>query len=176
MRVIFVGIVVLGGFLVALGVSSAQAQSTVLSDKQLSRIRANCQTTKSTLHQLHGTDALLRVNRGQVYESLSTKLMERFNARLSNNRLDNKATVAVSSNYNSALNIFRSNYKAYEERLSDTLKMDCGADPAGFYWAIDDARSKRARVHEDVLRLHRYVDDYRSAVDDFLLNYDRTQR
>ncbi|NCS83042.1 hypothetical protein GW746_01335 [Candidatus Saccharibacteria bacterium] len=122
------------------------------------------------------TDALLRVNRGQVYEALSTKLMDRFNARLSNNQLDNKATVSVSTSYNSALNIFRSNYKAYEERLSDTLKMDCSADPSGFYWAIDDARSKRERVHGDVQRLHRLIDDYRSAVNDFLLNYDRTQR
>jgi hypothetical protein len=157
----------------ALAAQTAHAQSTTLTDDQIDRIRSNCTSIKSTLNQLHASDALLRVNRGQVYESMASKLMDPFNSRLSNNRLDSKATSVVTQNYRTALDTFRNDYREYEVKLSSALRMDCSKDPVQFHDTIAQARLLRVKVHDDVVKLHRFIDDYRTAVGDFLLNYER---
>ena len=159
--------------LFGLGVQTAHAQSTALTPERIEHIRSNCTSIKSTLNQLHSSDALLRVNRGQVYESMASKLMDPFNSRLSDNRLDARATSAVTASYRTALNSFRNEYKEYEEKLSSAIRIDCINEPELFYATIEEARVNRAKVHDDVIKLHRYIDDYRSAVGDFLLNYER---
>ena len=153
---------------------SLQNTSAVeLSDEQKQRIQSNCLSIKGSLDQLHVSDGLLRVNRGQVYELVGTKLMNNFNGRLSNNGLDNKGLVVVANQYQTALTTFRSDYLVYERQLSATLKIDCTKDPVGFHNALESARTKRATVHADVNKMNQYIDDYRSAVNDFMLNFER---
>lgn len=156
----------------ALGFFPAQAQ-TVLTEDQLSRIKANCLAIKNGLTQLQASDALLRVNRGQMYEALGSKLMNNFNTRLANNSFDARGLQVVSGNYQTALGDFRSDYQAYERKLSSLIKIDCRQEPAAFHVAVEETRALRTEVHEDVQRLHQLIDDYRSAVNDFLLNFDR---
>jgi hypothetical protein len=144
-----------------------------LSDDQVSRISSNCLSIKGSLNQLHASDALLRVNRGQIYESIGSKLMGNFNGRLGNNGLDNKGLVVVADEYQTALTTFRNDYQTYEKQLSAAIKVDCTKDPVGFHDALQDARTKRTTVHDDILHLNQYIDDYRSAVNDFMLNFDR---
>ncbi len=153
--------------------SGAQAQQTSLSDAQRNRIRQSCSEIKTNLNQLHASDALLRVNRGQVYEALASKLMDRFNARLNSNRLDAKAMETVTANYRKRLTEFREHYITYEQKLSEAIRIDCRADPARFYTTVEAARSARLQVHADVQALHASIDDYRNSVGDFLLNYER---
>lgn len=159
-------------FLSIAGLTTTYAQ-TSLTDEQEQRISANCVSIKNTLNQLHASDALLRVNRGQIYEAMSTKLMDRFNARLSSNGLDASGTSAVTTSYRTALATFRTDYQLYERQVSAALRIDCSEKPAEFHAAIEDARTKRAKVHTDVIRLHQYIDDYRSAVNDFYINFQR---
>lgn len=144
-----------------------------LTPDQTSRIQSNCLSIKGSLSQLHASDALLRVNRGQIYESVGTKLMDRFNSRLANNSLDNKGLVTVANDYQAALTTFRTDYNTYEEQLSDAIAVDCVKDPVGFHNTLESARTKRAILHTDVVKLNQYIDDYRSAVSDFMLNFDR---
>lgn len=155
-----------------LTLQNVSAQSS-LTEEQLQRISANCLAAKTTLNQLHASDALLRVNRGQIYESMGAKLMNNFNGRLSSNSLDNKGLLLVTTSYKGALDSFRLDYQAYERQLSAAIKVDCNKQPAEFHDAVEDARTKRAKVHADVIRLHQYIDDYRSAVSDFLINFER---
>lgn len=159
------------GVLAAMAGSSASAED--LSPDQVARLKANCVPVKYNLQQLHASDALLRVNRGQTYEAMASKLMDTFNERLASNRLDNKATVTMAGNYRSALDTFRSDYIAYEKKLSDAIRIDCISQPNTFHATLQEARKLRTAVHTDVLRLHRLIDDYRSSVSDFLLNYER---
>jgi len=159
------------GLLLPFAGNSAHAED--LSPDQVERVKANCVSIKNSLNQLHASDALLRVNRGQVYEAMSTKLMDAFNDRLGSNRLDNKAMTTVTTNYRTALTNFRLDYIAYEQKLSEAIRIDCTAQPNTFHAALEEARTLRTKVHEDVLKLHRIIDDYRSAVSDFLLNYER---
>jgi len=149
------------------------ASAADLTDEQLARISANCLTIKSSLNQLHASDALLRVNRGQIYESMGTKLMDSFNSRLGSNSLDNKGLTAVTDSYQTALTTFRNDYRTYEQQLAATIRIDCSTQPASFHDSLENARTKREKVHTDVLRLHQYIDDYRSTVNDFMLNFDR---
>ena len=152
---------------------SNSSQAADLTTDQLDLIKANCLSIKGSLNQLHASDALLRVNRGQIYESMGTKLMNSFNGRLNNNSLDNKGLVAVTTTYQSTLAIFRTDYQAYEQQLSATIKVDCTKDPGGFHDSLEQARTKRATVRTDIIRLNQYIDDYRSAVNDFMLNFER---
>lgn len=170
-RVIVIGVIA-AMLLPFVMIRDVQAQSD-LSKDQLERISANCLTAKNTLNQLHASDALLRVNRGQIYESLGAKLMNNFNIRLSNNSLDNKGLLVVTTSYRAALDTFRTDYQAYERQLSAAIKIDCDKQPAAFHAATEDAREKRAKLHTDVIRLHQYIDDYRSSVNDFMINYER---
>lgn len=172
-----VKILTLFGALVAVAVPAilfahASAQSTPMTEDQINRIRTNCISTKNTLTQLHASDALLRVNRGQIYLSMTTKLMSRFNARVSNNDANVKDLTTVTDSYGSALLSFQNDYKAYEEQLSSVLKIDCSKEPVAFYDAIAIARTKRAQVHNDVLSLHQYIDTYKTTFDTFVTQLD----
>lgn len=173
-------IIVLFGIVAAVATASflgsslvgAQASVTLTKDQE-DRISSNCVSIKSTINQLHASDALLRVNRGQIYESMATNLMDRFNDRLGNNSLDNKAMLTVTGSYRTALTKFRTDYISYEQKLSQALRTDCTTQPAVFYNTLQEARDLRTTVHEDVNRLHQLIDDYRGSVNGFLLNYER---
>lgn len=172
-RLFVVGLILaVGSAMAFLGIRGVSAQTT-LTDQQRDLIRANCITIKNTLNQLNASDALLRVNRGQVYESMGSKLMDRFNSRLDGRNLDSRGVVSVTGSYRSSLQDFRANYITYERQLTATLRIDCTTDPDSFHASLLSAREKRALVHEDVNRLHQFIDDYRNAAADFRLNFER---
>ncbi len=171
-RSVLVGMIA-GASLLALFVCSqvSRAQSPLMSEAHIERIRSNCTETKATLSQLHASDGLLRVNRGQVYESISTKLMATFNSRASLNRLDAVQLVAVASAYERELIAFRVDYKAYEQQMSDILKIDCTKQPVAFYDAIAEARDKRMKVRQRVVALTKQINEYKVAFDAFEKQY-----
>lgn len=147
------------------------AETTPMTDEQTDQIRNNCVSAKNTLSQLHSSDALLRVNRGQIFESMSTKLMDRFNSRVANNGYNNTGLISVTRGYGSMLDDFRSDYKTYEEHLSNAMNVDCWNQPSAFYDAVALARTLRNQVHNDVVRLNQYIDQYQSAVNQFEKDY-----
>lgn len=168
MKRITVLVVLLG---VALG-SAVLLQTVVraeapMTEAHVARIRANCIEAQSSLRQLHQSDALLRVNRGQLYELISTKLMAPFNSRVALNRLDSADLVSTTAEYERQLATFRANYKAYEEAMSGVLKINCTDQPVAFYDGVNDARSKRQKVHESTLTLHRTIKNYKTQFEAF---------
>lgn len=172
-RLFFIAASTVIALVVLLSFAVQPAYAEDLTPEQSARVKANCVAIKNSLGQLHASDALLRVNRGQVYESMAGKLMDKFNSRLSSNRLDSKAMATVTNGYRSALDTFRIDYIAYEQKLSEAIRLDCTEQPNTFHGAVKEARELRKQVYDDVLKLHRYIDDYRSAVSGFLLNYER---
>ena len=146
--------------------SNVRAENVSLAESQLSLIRANCTPVKNTLNQLHASDALMRVNRGQVYEAIGTKLMQRFNNRVRSNSLNVSTLDATYYAYQQAMGNFRTDYISYEKALSQAIQVDCKSNPAGFYSSVENARSLRAVVHSDILKLGSLVDQYQQ---DFLI-------
>lgn len=150
----------------------AMAQEAVpMSDAQIQRIRSNCVEAQATLRQLHASDALLRVNRGQLYESISTKLMAPFNSRVSLAKADGLNLTTITSSYERQLNEFRSNYKQYEEAMSGVLRLNCVSQPVAFYDSVADAREKRKLVHQSTQALQKSIQDYRAEFSLFRKNF-----
>ena len=146
--------------------ASVQAQDApLMTEAHIAKIRSNCVEAQSTLNQLHTSDALLRVNQGQLYELISTKLMAPFNARVTLNKIDGTKMIDVSNDYDRELAAFRINYKAYEEAMSRTLKINCLNQPVAFYDSVNEARTKRKITHANILNLKTNILQYKAEFD-----------
>ena len=168
---IFAVCIILTAIMSVATILRVSAQSDTMTAQQVDQIRNNCVSTKNTLSQLHASDALLRVNRGQMFESMSTKLMDRFNGRLANNGYKNNDLVSITTSYGTMLDTFRSDYKTYEEQLSSAIGVDCQNQPVAFYDSVASARNKRNQVHADVVKLNQYIDQYQTALNQFEKDY-----
>lgn len=150
-----------------LGVTVRAQQVETMTDAHIERIRSNCVDAQSILFQLHASDAGLRVNRGQIYESVSTKLMAPLNSRLVLNRLDSVELVSIAAKYQQQLQEFRSLYQEYEESMSEVLDMNCTEQPVAFYDKIAETREKRQLTHESTVTLHKTIVEYGDAFEAF---------
>lgn len=167
-----IGLVVATSLSVALGaLPVVRADSPEMDDAHIRRIQADCLIAQSTLNRVHESDALLRVNRGQLYESISTKLMAALNSRIALNRRDDSKLSAITATYEQDLNTFRSNYQVYEEQLSTAMKIDCTKQPVAFYDAVTLARTERNTVHDSILTLNTEIKEYSTAFDEFKAAY-----
>jgi len=174
-RLIFWLGIVLAASSVVVSAHVGAEQSTTLTNSQLTQIRTRCHEVQATLSRVHANDALLRVNRGQLYERLSAKLMVPLNSRIALNRLDGSSLLTMTSNYDRHLSEFRLNYQAYEEQLSSTMRIDCTKQPATFYESLQTARDKRQSVYNSAQQLTRDIDDYKQAFTDFAKSYREKQ-
>jgi hypothetical protein len=148
-----------------------EAQNTPpMTEAHIARIRSNCVEAQSTLNQLHTSDALLRVNQGQLYELISTKLMAPFNARVALNKMDASKLLVVSNDYDRELAVFRTNYKLYEEAMSRTLKINCLNQPVAFYDSVTETRAKRKAVHANIVNLKADIQSYKAEFDTLRAN------
>lgn len=161
---------------VALGdVVRADDDQAPMTEAHIARIRANCIETKSTLQQIHATDAGLRVNRGQIYESIATKLMAPLNSRLVLNRLDSDTFLTIADEYEQQLQAFRLQYQQYEEAMSATLRINCVNQPVAFYDSVTDTRTKRQATHDATIQLHKTIEKYGLEVKNFADNFEATK-
>lgn len=147
------------------------ADNTPLSDAHKQRIVSNCTSAKSSLERLHRNDASLRVNRGQLYEHTSTKLMARLNSRLALNRLDGAELVAAAAQYERTLGDFREAYRLYEEQLTSTIRTNCVKQPEVFYYRVLDTRTKRESVYKMTIEINKYSNEYYQAFGRFSDDY-----
>lgn len=154
-----------GGFLTT--ALTVNAQQATMTDEHIQRIVSNCRQANRALTQLHASDLLLRTNRGQLYNLISTKLMARLNSRLSINRLDASKLVSVTAAFDRELTVFRARYDVYEEQLSAAIQIDCTKQPVAFYDAVTKSRELRSAVHESVLTISRYIEEYSAEFDTF---------
>jgi len=149
-------------------------EGTPMTEAHIERIRANCVEAQSVLRRLHASDGLLRVNRGQLYELISTKLMAPMNGRIAFNKLDSMGLVATTADYERQLDAFRLKYKEYEESMSSVLEMDCTNQPVAFYDKVNETREKREKVNQATLLLHQTIADYRVSFDAFAKTLNET--
>ncbi len=163
-RVISLGLAA-AGFLTVAALTPVHAEGSAdLTPDELNQVKTTCLATQNTLRQLRTSDALLRVNRGQLYELMSSKLMTPFNTRLQNNHFDARAFTDSADRYMAALNGFRSDYQAYDQQMAAALNLSCTKNPDKFYDAVVSARTKRVTVHEDILKMNDLIDSYGQLV------------
>jgi hypothetical protein len=167
LSILISGALVCGAFLV----TTVRAENVPATESQLVQIRTRCSEVQAALSRVHANDALLRVNRGQLYERLSTKLTVPLNSRIALNRLDGSTLLTTTSSYEQHLNDFRAHYQAYEENLSATMRIDCKKQPAKFYDSLQTAREKRQIVQESTHQLAKDIDEYKQAFTEFARPY-----
>jgi hypothetical protein len=145
--------------------------TTPMTEAHIARIRANCVSAQTTLTQLHASDALMRVNRGQIFQSISTRLMVPFNGRIAKYTQQNVTLVELASDYDNEFTTFSTNYQQYEEAMSRTLQIDCQNQPVSFYDSVSDTRNKRQATHDSVLALQKTIQDYSTQFELFAKNF-----
>lgn len=144
---------------------------TPMTEAHIAQIRSNCTAAQASLTQLHLSDALMRVNRGQLYESISSRLMVPFNSRIAQYTQRNVNLVSLTSTYDGQLTTFSNAYKQYEEAMTKALKIDCKNQPVAFYDAVADARAKRALTHDSVVAIQKTIKDYAAEFEIFAKNF-----
>lgn len=156
--------IVLAGLLLSPRVA---AQEIILQtgDTPVDRLRANCASVQSTLSRLHTSDTLLRVNTGQRYNDISSRLMARFNSRLAINRIDSTKLVEISSRFEKEIGVFTENYSDYESLLSSMMKVSCKNNPTGFYAKLLSTRDARHKLSVSVDSMNDSINEYRMAVE-----------
>lgn len=150
-----------------------QAVEVTLSDAHAEKIRTNCVDVRANLNRLHASDGLMRVNRGQLYEAISTKLMAPLNSRLVLNRVEPGKLLTLAGSFDQQLKEFRSTYQQYEVAMSRLLVIDCAKDPSSFYTSLLDARNKRQQTHEANETIQNTITEFGREFDTFTTQYKK---
>lgn len=158
--------VVLFGALISQTVRAEEGPSA-LSQAHIERIMQNCTAARASLEQLHISDALLRADRGKLYEAISTKLLVPLSSRITLNRLDGLNLASTTREYDARLGVFRASYKEYEESMSKTLAIKCTEKPEEFYYSVVATRQKRQKLHGDTAQLSSLLKEYKTDFEAF---------
>lgn len=157
---------------VAFAAETAQAQTT-LTEAHIERIKQGCVTTQTTLRQLHASDALMRVNRGRLYEQISDKLMAPLNSRITLGRFESLRLTATTLEYDRQREVFATSYRDYEESMSRTIKLNCAENPVEFYDGVQQTREKRQRLHEDTETITTLLRAYKAEFESFASEFEK---
>ena len=97
---------------------------TLLTERQLNLVRSNCATTKTVLERIRANDALVRINLGREYDTISTKLMAPMNSRIALNKLNGIDLTKTTVDFDHQIGQFRNSYQRYEQIMSHNAAAD----------------------------------------------------
>lgn len=145
---------------------TASAQSSELTPEKQVVVTQTCVSAQTVLQKVQHNDAATRVNLGQVYETLGSRLMTPLNTRATSNGYNNSATFLIDTTkrYRQSLNDFKDHYESYDNSVSAALKTKCKDKPSVFYGHIEEARRKRQDVASDITNLSNLIGEYRGNV------------
>lgn len=139
----------------------------ILTEAQSQFISDSCRVSKIALGEVHSSDAVMRVNLGQEYANISSRLMAPLNSRIGLSGRDGVELTRITAEYNQLLQQFREAYVVYDDSVSAALAIDCRSKQAEYYGAIMTAREERQEVRELIDQLNQLAGQYRTEVDEF---------
>ncbi len=169
---LLMAVTLLLGACMVMSVREAGAAATITPEK-IARIRSHCVENQAALNRLHQTDAFLRNDRGNLYRTISDKLMVPLNRRLASNQLDGGALLTITADYNEAYTKFYDQYIQYDNALSKVLEINCTREPVAFYNALLIAREKRNELSKTNQTIKDLVRQYGATFTDFKAAYDK---
>jgi len=158
-------LMVVAGVIVGSSVVVKALDGQTESANGIDAIKANCQDIRGNLSRLHHSDAILRVNTGQAYNDLSSRLMARMNGRLAVNKIDASDLVSLTSRFEKGRSLFSSRYNEYESALAALLKIDCKNQPTDFYAQLNIVRDARLKLSSSVRELNDIIAEYGTKVE-----------
>ncbi|MCL2451757.1 hypothetical protein FWD20_02695 [Candidatus Saccharibacteria bacterium] len=147
--------------IVCIAVLAAVSLATprVLAMPSINTIVANCGIAQSVLNQIEKADTESRVKRGYDYDEL-LNLMFAMNARLSANKIAAPTLTDLTSQFEQSLATFRANHYKYSDALLKAVNTRCTNRPLDFYDALENARTIRALLRQDVITLEQNINDF----------------
>ena len=148
-----------------IAIPTVHAQTSLTTEKQ-AVIAQSCVQAQTILQRVQHNDAATRVNRGQGYETLISRLMTPLNSRATSLGYNTSASLLVETTkrYQQALDKFKNNYRNYDNTITNTLRVKCQKDPVKFYEYIEQARKQRQALTDDVTTLANIISEYRDNV------------
>ncbi|MES2876647.1 MAG: hypothetical protein V4678_04220 [Patescibacteria group bacterium] len=174
LRILVLIALVMGAFF-AVAERPVQAATTI-TPEVINRIESRCTENLAGLNRLHQTDAFIRNNRGNLYRTISDKLMVPLNRRLASNQLDGAALITITSNYNAEYNRFYRAYIDYDNALSEVLDIDCKREPVAFYNALLEAREKRIALSESNVKIKEFIRQYGTSFTEFKTKFEQDNK
>lgn len=159
---------VVGVSLVLLGMVTFSLQvfgAPVGQEQAYYNIINNCGSIKTRLSRIQINDSFTRVGYGQMYESVIKNVFTPANTRLVANRYDASELVRLTTDFNTNLQQFRSQYQAYKVSMDETIAIDCRNKPAEFYQKLVRARALRTNLQLKIEQLNQQMDDYQAIFD-----------
>lgn len=150
---------------------SLDTERSVAESNFYSVVEMDCMAVRVKLSKIHENDSLMRVNTGQAYGMITSRLMSRLHAKIVEQRLDGGELVKKTAEFESQLGEFRSHYQEYEAALSELLKKDCGSQQQLFYAMLREVRAKRDVVYEDTKQLEKCIHEYKELFLEFKEQY-----
>ena len=136
-------------------------------ESQLTKITSECSAIKTHLGKLRSNDALIRVNLGQNYETMASKVMANFNLRVVSNKLNGAAMVEKTAEFNENFNYFRDNYYIYERELTKLTNIDCQKSPTDFYAQLERVRYYRHELNFNTSMMSKIATEYYEDLEEF---------
>ena len=151
----------------------ASAATTSITPEKVTRIRTRCVENQAALNRLQKTDAFLRNNRGNLYQTIGDKLMVPLNRRLAANQLDAGPLLKIASDYNNEYSTFYDAYVEYDNALSKVRDTDCDREPVAFYNALLDVRDKRTKLSTSNQAIKELIRQYGASFTTFKTEYEK---
>ena len=167
MRKAFILFTVLAMAVTSPSVGAQDVSSYVLTDEQIDQVRSRCVTVQSLLSRLRANDGLRRVNLGQQYETISSRLMAPLNSRIALNKFDGVELVKTTVDFNEQLDVFRERYRNYEQDITAVIDMKCKDQPVSFYDGVMKARIERQLVRDAVDRQNALLAQFNTQFEEF---------
>lgn len=157
-----VSLIFAGGIFVVV----AHAQTDTLTPEKQTIITQNCILSQTALQHIQYNDTATRVNRGQGYETILSRLMTPLNTRTTSGGYNDSATtlIDITKRYQQVLDSFKNHYSDYDNAISSSLKVKCKDNQAKFYGYLEEARRQRQTIAGDVDNLSSLVNEYRAGV------------
>ena len=173
MKILIASVLALIGGVFLITTAQAKQDEQIITDEKVATIRERCVENLAALRRLHQTDAVLRTDRGELYRTISDKLMVPLNKRLVSNRLDGGSLVDLSATFSDQYDVFFTAYFEYDNALSDVLKINCKSEPVTFYNALLQARKKRDVLNQSNQKLLETIRKFDTSFADFKAKFEK---
>lgn len=147
----------------------AENKKIDFSDEKAHKIVSECQKIKGQIGKTRSNDALMRVNLGQSYETISDKLMVNLNTRIASNKLNGSKLVEKTAEFNENVIYFRENYQKYEKELTKLSDMKCSDKDIAktFYEQLEKVRYLRSELNYNTTKIAEISKEYKDALREF---------
>ena len=135
-----------------------------ISKTQETAISDHCSAIKEDLKNVQRADARARVYIGGRYETLLTDFVTPMNVWLVEKNMSRADLIESQNAIAEAKVNFVNDYVDYQQGLEQLVAMDCKTEPGRFYDKLVRVRQKRRKVEQDMQKMSKALDDYKSGV------------